>query len=39
MFACENRGREISDWEYYVYAHQCDYCYYLFKEREDDDNE
>ena len=38
MFHCENCGREISDWEYYVYDHKCDYCY-LFENKEDDDNE
>ena len=40
MFHCENCGREISDWEYYVYDHKCDYCYYGINENmEDDDNE
>ena len=41
MFHCENCGREISDWEYYVYDHKCDYCRWVENnnEREDDDNE
>ena len=41
MFHCENCGREISDWEYYVYEHKCDYCRWVENnnERGDDDNE
>ena len=34
MFHCENCGREISDWEYYVYDHKCDYCRWVENNNE-----
>ena len=40
MYHCDRCYKEIDSYEYYKNDGKCDYCYYLFnEERECDDNE
>ena len=39
MYSCDSCYKELDSYDYYKNDGKCYYCYYLFKEREDDDNE